>query len=339
MNHLKISSGELAKICGVSQGTIDRALNNRPDIKKETKEKILKAAKLYGYRKHIDSSAEKEYAGQIGIIIFNLNNEYFSNLVMEVENRLKEMGYFAVVMLTHYDKEREIECIRSMYNMGASGIILCAVNSGESFENYLSMFDIPIVAVGNDIGGIPYVGIDDFSAMRDMTESVIKDGYKNLIYYSPALKYNDAYAQINRYNGFMQEGKSFNIKVITDIKDIEKSLESLISLDGVKSENSESYKNSKNSENSEDSENLKNSTAIICSTDLYAMEVYIKLNKTGDVKITGFDNLKTIEKYKIPVDSVGYSVTDIAKAAIDVIVCNKKDNIILEHEIIKHKTQ
>lgn len=312
MNHLKISSGELAKICGVSQGTIDRALNNRPDIKKETKERILEAAKLYGYRKHIDSSADKEYAGQIGIIIFNLNNEYFSNLVMEVENRLKEMGYFAVVMLTHYDKEREIECIRSMYNMGASGIILCAVNSGESFENYLSMFDIPIVAVGNDIGGIPYVGIDDFSAMRDMTESVIKEGYKNLIYYSPALKYNDAYAQRNRYNGFKQAGDVFNTKVITDIDDIEKSL------DGFKSENN---------------------TAIICSTDLYAMEVYIKLNKTEDIKITGFDNLKTIEKYKIPVDSVGYSVTDIAKAAIDVIVCNKKDNIILKHEIIKHKTQ
>lgn len=330
MNHLKISSGELAKICGVSQGTIDRALNNRPDIKKETKEKILKAAKLYGYRKHIDSSADKEYAGQIGIIIFNLNNEYFSNLVMEVENRLKEMGYFAVVMLTHYDKEREIECIRSMYNMGASGIILCAVNSGESFENYLSMFDIPIVAVGNDIGGIPYVGIDDFSAMRDMTESVIKDGYKNLLYYSPALKYNDAYAQINRYNGFKQAGDGFNTTVITDINDIEKSLKNLKEFDGFKYENLEECETFETSENN---------TAIICSTDLYAMEVYIKLNKTEAIKITGFDNLKTIEKYKIPVDSVGYSVADIAKAAIDVIICSKNDNIILKHEIIKHKTQ
>lgn len=37
MKHLKITTAELSKICGVSQGTVDRALNNRPDINAETK--------------------------------------------------------------------------------------------------------------------------------------------------------------------------------------------------------------------------------------------------------------------------------------------------------------
>ena len=45
MKNLNISTSALSKICGVSQGTVDRALNNRPGIKLSTKQKILTAAK------------------------------------------------------------------------------------------------------------------------------------------------------------------------------------------------------------------------------------------------------------------------------------------------------
>lgn len=44
MKHLKITTAELAKICGVSQGTVDRTLNNRLDISAETKKKIIKTS-------------------------------------------------------------------------------------------------------------------------------------------------------------------------------------------------------------------------------------------------------------------------------------------------------
>ena len=192
MNHLKITTAELSKICGVSQGTVDRALNNRADINSETKKRIISIAKQYGYRKYIDSDVENKSVGQIGIIVFNLNNEYFSKLITETEFILRELGFSAVVMMTHYDKQYEIECIRNMYNMGVQGIILCSVNSGDEFKNYLNLFDIPIVAVGNNIGSVPYVGIDDFCAMRDMTEKLMAEGYTDLIYFSPALKYKDA---------------------------------------------------------------------------------------------------------------------------------------------------
>ena len=49
-------------------------------------------------------------------------------------------------------------------------------------------------------------------------------------------------------------------------------------------------------------------TAIKCSTDYYAFQGYAKVK---DVKIVGFDNPDAIEKYKINIDSVGYSVPEI----------------------------
>lgn len=302
MNHLRITTAELAQICGVSQGTVDRALNNRTDINAETKQRIINAAKQYGYREYVDSKTEIKTAGQIGIIVFNLNNEYFSKLITETELILRELGFSAVVMMTHYDKRYEIECIRNMYNMGVHGIILCSVNSGKEFDNYLKLFDIPIVAVGNNIGSVPYVGIDDFAAMKDMTEKLLAEGYTDLIYFSPALKYKDAYAQKARYEGFLTAVSDRKYSLVTDIDQIE--------------------------------EFYNDKTVVICSTDYYAFRVYFKAK---NAKIVGFDNLDAIKQYKLNIDSVGYSVSEIARSAIDIIVGKKSGNYTVAYKIIEHK--
>lgn len=68
MKDLKITTSQIAKICNVSQGTVDRALNKRPDIKAETKQKILDVARQYGYRENISTRPDK-IVGQIGIVV------------------------------------------------------------------------------------------------------------------------------------------------------------------------------------------------------------------------------------------------------------------------------
>lgn len=301
MKHLKITTAELAKICNVSQGTVDRALNNRSDINAQTKQKVISVAKQYGYREYAHSLNPDNPAGLIGIIVFNLENEYFSKLITEIEFILRQRGFGAVVMMTHYDKQSEIECIRNMYNMGVLGIILCSVNSGTEFCNYLKIFDLPVVAVGNNIGGIPYVGIDDFAAMKEFTEKILKDGYENLIYFSPALNYPDAYAQRARYEGFIAATTGEKIQIVTKIDDIK--------------------------------DEYDEKTAIVCSTDYYALNVYFKAR---NVKVVGFDDIDAIKKYNLSIDSVGSPMTLIAQNAVDTIVQNKREDVFIKHFIIEH---
>lgn len=47
-----ISSLELARLCGVSQGTVDRALHGRPGVSAKTRALIKEQAGIYGYRPH-----------------------------------------------------------------------------------------------------------------------------------------------------------------------------------------------------------------------------------------------------------------------------------------------
>ena len=73
-----ITTTQLARICGVSQGTVDRALHNRGEINAETKQKILTVAKEYGYVPSLQiSGATKDRSMLIGVVLFDLYNEYF----------------------------------------------------------------------------------------------------------------------------------------------------------------------------------------------------------------------------------------------------------------------
>ena len=308
MNNLRITTAELARLCSVSQGTVDRALNNRSGIKAETKERILKTAAQYGFRGAVgNSKCADERTRQIGVIVFNLNNEYFCKLITEIEAACREKGYTTLIMFTNYDKQHEIECVRRMYSLGVEGIILCAVNSGPEFEKYLKAFDIPIVAVGNDIRSVPYIGVDDYAAMKEMTEYVLGGGLEaaerrcNMIYFSPAIQYEDAYAQKRRFEGFLAAlplGQPYS--VITDIDKIR--------------------------------EEYPQGTVILCSNDYYALKVHFK---TKGAVITGFDNIDILDKYRIPISSVAYSIEEIAGKALDCIVNKSCESQTIAHYFVK----
>lgn len=75
-------------------------------------------------------------------------------------------------------------------------------------------------------------------------------------------------------------------------------------------------------------------TVVLCSNDYYALQAYFK---AANVKVVGFDNIKILDKYKIAIDSVGYSMAEIANAAVDIINCNGKDDVIVKHYIAEHK--
>ena len=53
--------------------------------------------------------------------------------------------------------------------------------------------------------------------MREVTENVIKREPKNIVYFSPAIKYTNATAQHLRYEGFLKAVENSKYSVVTDI--------------------------------------------------------------------------------------------------------------------------
>lgn len=166
----KITSTRLAAICGVSQGTVDRALNGRPGIKEETRRRILQKAEELGYVKDMRASGLVRGASWlIGLVLFDLRNEYFAQLASAVEARARALGYTVVLLLTDRDPARERDSVRRLCGLGADGILLCPAGRGEAYEQWLRGLRVPLVTVGNRLSGFPHAGVWEEAAMATLS--------------------------------------------------------------------------------------------------------------------------------------------------------------------------
>ena len=300
-----ISTKKIAEICGVSQGTVDRAINNRKGINPVTKEKILKVAKEYGYRPNIHARCIVGGKSQlIGVVVFDLKNQYFTDMLTSIEKFCTLQGYSTVVMFSNKDSKTEIECIKNLYHISVDGIILCPINSGEEYENFLLSLNIPIITFGNKLDSFPFVGIDDAQAMQDVTNHIIKKGYKKLIYVKPKLSEKNTFAQSERLNAFTETCLRKNVEYfITDTSG---------------------------------AENLLNGSelcAVICPTDVYAIKL-LSIAQKHNAGIIGFDNIRLIDELGLKLDSVAYDADLTAKNACEFIINGAQTEKPVIHKII-----
>ncbi|WP_179298716.1 LacI family DNA-binding transcriptional regulator [Evansella halocellulosilytica] len=325
---MKVTIKDIANICGVSTGTVDRALNNRTGISEKTKKKILKVAKEMKYKP--DYMARSLVMGKtmtIGVVLFDLYNRSFAQLLNAIELRARELGYFVYITLSDKKAENEINCIDYLVDRKVDGIILFTVNKGEQFESYLSKLNIPIITILNYVSEKwEYIGIRDRQAMKEAIDYIVGEGYQKYIYISPPLAYlgkTNIYTQEERLNGFHEGLKRNGI-----------SSKPLI----VK--NSEYIKKLENITFSKDEK-----TAIVCSTDLYALEVMEYLKEQGvnipeQVGVMGFDDIDMLKYITPRLTTVKYPIEEIGRRAVESIV-NKIDHgdfvstSLLDYEIIK----
>ncbi len=315
-----ITVKDLAEMCGVSRGTVDRALNNRGGISEATKKLILDTVKEHNFIKNQNAqSLSKGHTPLIGVILFSLDNEFFSTLATSIEKEAFVLGYSMIVMLSGYSREKELECIEKMTAMNVTGLIVCSVmNDSAPYEKLISR-GISVVSLLNRVEGLPFVGIDDFAAMYEGTRYVISCGYKKLYYISPVLSKGGTQnigAQYLRYQGFKKaienDGKSkVDYYVIDNYVDYNQKLPKLRN---------------------------ESDCAVICSSDSYTIKCISLLGGTK-VGIMGFDRLKTLEILYPMQSGVQCPTEKIGSRAVQFLLSvndpgNTETNIILPFKIM-----
>ncbi|MEE1239480.1 MAG: LacI family DNA-binding transcriptional regulator [Acutalibacteraceae bacterium] len=299
-----ISTKKIAQICGVSQGTVDRALNNRTGISAKTKEKVLKTAAEYGYKRNIHASAMAGGKSMlIGVVVFDLQNTYFTDFIMNLQTECALLGYSLVTMFTDKDPQREKDCIRDLYYMSVDGMVICPVDKGDDFSAYLLSLGFPVVTVGNRLDKIPYVGIDNFSAMQDTVKYVLQSNCSHILYVMPDItKSLNFFAQGERRRGFEAAAKEAGVDyTVTNVCNAEKYL------------------------------SLKENSIVVCATDWHALRLYDTARKHS-VGIIGFDNIGLLDMLQIPLDSVSYDIKKTSELVLEFIISGKQ----LENSVPYH---
>ncbi|HEY7377990.1 MAG TPA: LacI family DNA-binding transcriptional regulator [Steroidobacteraceae bacterium] len=176
---------DVAKAAGVAIKTVSRVLNNEPNVRDETRERVLAVVKELNYH---PSQSARSLAGNRSYLIALVYENPSANYVVDVQHgamaRCREQRF---QLFVHQCSGRGEELAREITGLvdqtRADGLVVTPPLS-ESAEviEALDRRSLPFVRMApNEIRHrTPYADMDDESAAREMTEYLIGLGHRSI---------------------------------------------------------------------------------------------------------------------------------------------------------------
>ncbi|MFV0504732.1 MAG: LacI family DNA-binding transcriptional regulator [Lachnospirales bacterium] len=208
---------DVAKLAGVGQATISSYLNGG-NVREKNKIKIEAAIKELDF--HVNEIArglKTNKTKTIGVIIPELNSNFYGEICMKLEDKFRKEGYAIIIADSRSNKHRENEAIDFLQKKRVDGLIIVpATNESSNIKKFIStgkpvvLLDRLLVSVGN----CGSVIINNMSAAYIATEKLINAGHKNIgIIFGP----EEVYTSVERKKGYIYALKKANIPVNNDL--------------------------------------------------------------------------------------------------------------------------
>jgi len=283
---------DISRIAGVSTMTVSRVVNREKHVKRETREKVIRAIKQYGYEpNYFARSLKTRRSKTIGLIIGDIENPYYSRLSKGVIDTAEDADYNVMVCNSKYSSKLGEKYLNMLLKRGVDGLVIATIDFDAVLLEKISRKNVPFVLVTRRLDApedINYVIADDYYGGRLAAEYLVRLGHRKILF----LRAADVSGANERVRAF---------------KDILR--ENSISLDGcmisrVLTGSDEIFEETKRL--------LKNGmdlTAVIAGNDFVAIEameamVELGLDIPGNISLIGYDNLKITSILKVPLTTV-----------------------------------
>lgn len=174
---------DIAEELGVSIVTVSKALRNRPDVAKETRERILERVKRRNYRPNL--AASSLVTGRsllVGLIVPDLIHPFFSEIAKALAATLRKKDYFLLVSSSESDPVLEQDEIEHMMAHRLDCFVVASSQkSPEGLQN-IREAGVPLILLDRSFEGFSanFVGIDDYKVGRIATEHLIAQGCRRI---------------------------------------------------------------------------------------------------------------------------------------------------------------
>lgn len=247
MMQSRTTLSEMSKALNLSISTVSKSLSDSSEISKPTKDRVRDFAKQCNYIPNsFAASFRKGYTNTIGLVIPNIINPFYANVLSGIEKQLDKNGYKLITSISYESLEKESKSLKNMSAGYIDGLIICPSKEAEIKNDYShinSLLDqgIPVVTFDRICEGIDCdrVIIDDYKTSYATTKHLIEvKGCKNIIMASLIDGLQHGKLRAKGFNDAIKEHNINSTSVIADsTKDLKKKIKALlkndISVDGV----------------------------------------------------------------------------------------------------------
>jgi LacI family transcriptional regulator len=177
---------EVARLAGVSLGTVSNVLNRPATVSPATRERVLAAIATLGYVRN--DSARQLRAGRsrtVAIVVLDVSNPFFTDVVRGAEAVVEAAGGMLVVCNSGEDPVREGRHLEMLEEQRVRGLLITPVDDGRQARlDRLVDRGIPVVLVdrGSARASRCSVAVDDVLGGRLAAEHLIERGHRRIAF-------------------------------------------------------------------------------------------------------------------------------------------------------------
>lgn len=315
---MPVTIRDVAAAARVSVATVSRALSSPHLVNQVTRERVLAVATELGYRP--SPAARSLITGRtanIGIVVPDLGNPFFTGVLKSVQARAREAGYAVLVGDSDEDPAAEEELVRMMAKQ-VDGVLLCSPGIKDGLITALAEHQ-PLTLLNRRVRGIGATLMDSAGGMRQIVGHLADLGHERCAYLNGP---RNSWSNRERRRGLRAAARQRNVEIV-ELGPFPPRYDG-----GVQAA---------------DLAVAADVTAILAYNDVMALGVLARLRDLGiDVpgrlSVTGFDDLVFAAVCAPPLTTVAMPVQQAGRSAVDLLLgqLDHKDTATTQLDLPTH---
>src|SRR6201996_8617219 len=167
-----ITIKDIAKALQLSVSTVSKALRGSHEISEETKKQVIAYAREHNYKPNpIAQSLKRGRSKSIGVIVCNIDNNFFSQVINGIESVARQKDYNVIITQSQESYEREVANSEHLSSRSVDGLIISLSAETKNVDHLIKLHE----------KGLPMVFFDrvtDEIATHKVIANNFKGGYE-----------------------------------------------------------------------------------------------------------------------------------------------------------------
>lgn len=176
---------DVAKMAGVSTGTVSNVLNRPEIVADATRQRVLDAVESTGFIRN--TQAYQLRGGRshtVGVVVLDVSNPFFTEMFRGAESRLHVEGYVLMLASTDDSTEREADFVRAMEEHRVEGVLITPAASDLEGLSGLKTRGVPTVLLDRKAAADEFcsVTVDDVRGGELAARHLLETNHDHVVF-------------------------------------------------------------------------------------------------------------------------------------------------------------
>ncbi|MCK4260150.1 MAG: LacI family DNA-binding transcriptional regulator [Halanaerobiales bacterium] len=294
----------VAKLAGVSVGTVSNVINNKVNVLPHTRKKVLDAIEELNFQPSESARVLKRgKTNTIALLIPEISRPFYYMLIEGIESAASKNGYDLILYKTHRKPSVEAKWLQLLGEKKVDGVILVSIVVDDKALDIVVEKKYPVVLLEKH-EVIPSVYIDNRKGAFKAVEYLIKLGHRKIIFINGSTK---TVPGMMRLQGYIEALSKYNISFDKNLY-YEGEFETEDGYEGITSILAE-----------------HEATAVFAGSDTIAIGVVSGLRSMGlsvpeDISVIGFDDIYMASMLNPPLTTIRQPSYEMGCEAVEIFV-------------------